>query len=74
MSDDVVMALALALARREPSSASPLLGAYAASLPGDVVSTPALYEDEAFEALVPLLSLHFVDQVDAARRLNPYPA
>ena len=68
MSDDVVVALALAAARREPESASPLLGAYAASLPTDAVSTPALYEDEAFEALVPLLSLHFIDRVDAARR------
>ena len=68
MSDDVVLALALAAARREPASASPLLAAYAASLPVDAVSTPALYEDEAFEALVPLLSLHFVDRVDAARR------
>lgn len=66
VSDDVPMALMLVFAKRYPERSA--LGAYALSLPKEAADTPALYEDESLEALVPMLSLHFVDQVDAARR------
>lgn len=65
VSDDVAMALTLVLAARH-SDVSPL-GAYARALPKSAADTPCLYRDEALEALVPVLSLNFVDQVDVAR-------
>ena len=65
VSDDVAMALMLVLAARH-ADVSPL-GAYARALPKNAADTPCLYRDEALEALVPVLSLNFVDQVDIAR-------
>jgi hypothetical protein len=66
VSDDVAMALMLVLAARH-SDVSPL-GAYARALPKSAADTPCLYRDEALEALVPVLSLNFVDQVDVRPR------
>ena len=65
VSDDVAMGLMLVLAARH-SDVAPL-GAYAQALPKNTADTPCLYRDEALEALVPVLSLNFVDQVDVAR-------
>ena len=66
VSDDVAMGLMLAFAARHPER-SPL-GAYARALPRDAARTPALCDDDELEALVPMLSLHLVDQIDIARR------
>lgn len=66
VSDDVAIGLMLVEAKRHPER-SPI-AAYAASLPREPARTPALCDDDEIEALVPMLSLYLVDQIDSARQ------
>jgi hypothetical protein len=65
ISDEIALTLLLVTAKRH-ADISPL-GSYANALPKAIAATPVLYGDDALEALVPVLSLNLVDQVDLAR-------
>jgi hypothetical protein len=67
VNDDTALSVMLTLAKRHSSEGQSVLGAYARALPSLKADTPVLYMDEALEALVPMLSLNVVDQIDIAR-------